>query len=479
MRAGVTMNVALNPLGVKQLRQEEVVYPANLELRNGVRTDAGNYKGRPGYETVWSLGVSQPINLLIPKNRNVNTVGFAVTPAGTVYELYSDRTSTLLTGPTLNGDYRPTWCEFDNTVIICDGQAPVQVDVGTTMSLLAGDPPAAKFCAVIADRVVLSGYDDTGFQWSDPGSAIVWPVLNTSSVAGNGERIRYMTVANTDLWFFKDASIEIWAHIGGTEVFGRRGIITVLDKFSRNRGIAGFSVVQGDDAFYFYADGDFWKLNGFQPQRISQAYKHEIGLLEEVDLMYGFHCAKEHVIRWFEPVSARCFTYDYVNNVFSEDSMWLNGEHGRLPMYAYAEFDGVPYIGDYGPTGLVSRWQDDIYSDNGTPIHIERTVRIPFKDGRKGRVNQLRLRMKRGSGGSSAADESVTVRWAFDEGAWTPYSTVTIGNDGDADPYVDVVEPNGTSSLGVGREIKLQIIQAAACPHLLTHALLTVKPLGN
>jgi len=475
-----TLNVAVNPLGVKQLRALETFYPAHLELRNGVRTDSGNYKGRPGFATVWDTGVDVPINLLIPKVRNVNTVGFAVTTSGTIYELYSDRTSTLLTGPTLTGDYRPTWCEFDNLVIICDGQAPVQVDVGTTVSLLAGSPPAAKFCAVIADRVVLSGYDETGFVWSDPGSAIVWPVNNTSSVTGNGEKIRYMAVANTDLYFFKDASIEIWSHIGGVEVFGRRGIVTFGDKFTRNQGIASFSVVQGDDAFYFFADGDFWGLNGFKPQRISAAYKRELGLLTSTEFMYGFHFAKEHLIRWFEPVSARCFVYDYVNQVFSEDSTWNNGDYDRLPIYSYAEFQGVPYVGDYNPTGIISRWHDDIYSDNGTPIHIVRKFRVPLSaKGHSAKVNKLRLRFERGTGGSTSATENLLVRWSFDEGPLTPYATLSIGNDGDSNPYVDVYEPNGCLTLGVGHEMVMEISQAAAVPHLLTHALLTVKELGR
>ena len=487
MIRGQTLNVALNPLGVRQLRDAETFYPAHLALYNGVRTDGGFFKGRPGYDDVWDIGVDYPINLLIPKIRNVNTAGFAVTTIGTVYELFKDRTSALLTGATLTGDFRPTWAEFDDLVIITDGQAPIQVNVGGTVSLLAGSPPAAKYIAVVADRVVLSGYDATGFVWSDPGTAIVWPAGNTSSVTGNGEQIRYMSVANQDLFFFKDASIEIWSHIGGTEVFGRRAIVTFVDKFTRNRGLSSFSVVQGDDTFFFYADGDFWVLNGFQPQRISAAYKRDIGNLLEVDMIYGFHFAKEHLIRWFEPVSARCFVYDYVNQVFTEDYGWLSGDFGRLPIYSYAEFDGVPYFGDYNPTGTVYRWGDDLLDDNGTPIHLLRRLRIPFSNlpvngtmtmGHKARINRLRLRFQRGTGGSSSVTENLLVRWAIDEGDWSPYATVTIGDSGDADPYVDVYEPNGALTIGTGRELKLEISQAIATPHIMTHALLTVQALG-
>lgn len=479
MIKGQTLNVALNPLGVKQLRDAETFYPAHLQIYNGVRTDTGFFKARPGYDDIWDVGVDQPVQLLFPFIRNVNTVGFAVMDNGTIYELYSDRTSAAVTGQTLNGVYRPTWCNFDGTPIIADGQAVVKINSNNTSSLLGGSPPAAKFCAVIADRVVLSGYDDTGFVWSDPGTSETWPAGNTASVTGHGEGIKYMQAAGTDLFFFKDASIEIWSHIGGTEVFGRRAIITFMDKFSRNRGVSSYSVVQGDDAFYFYADGDFWVLNGFQPQRISGAYKRDLGNLISTSLMYGFHFAKEHLIRWYEPVSARCFVYDYVNQVFTEDATWVRGDFGRMPVYAYAEFSGVPYIGDYDPTGTIYKWSDDYSTDNGTPIHVVRRLRIPFGNGHKARINQLKLRFQRGTGGDDSAIENLLVRWAIDEGAWTPYAQLAIGDDGDTDPYVDVFDPNGALTLGVGREMKLEISQAVGVPHVFTHALLRVKELGR
>ena len=232
-------------------------------------------------------------------------------------------------------------------------------------------------------------------------------------------------------------------------------------------------------------------LNGFTPQRISAAYKREIGNLGTVSMMYGFNFSKEHVIRWFEPQSARCFTYDYVNQVFTEDNAWEHGEFTRLPIYAYAEIGGVPYVGDYNATGKIFRWGDDLYSDgDGNYIRLLRRLRVPLaqsqtnpykkdRPGVKCRVNKLQLRFKRGSGGATTSTENLLVRWAFDEGAYTPYSNLAIGGDGDADPYVDVFDPNGAMTLGVGRELKLEIVQMENVPHLMTHALITAEPMGR
>jgi hypothetical protein len=420
MRQGQTVNVALNPLGAKQLLPDETFVPAHLELRNGVRTDGGNYTLRPGSTPLWTLPGSQPIMLLIPEKRDPLSRGFAVTEDGRVVELRRDGSTVVYLGPTLNGIFRPTWCKFDDIPIICDGQAPIKINpVGSTTSLLGGNPPAAKFCAVVADRVVLSGYDATGFRWSSPGSAELWPIQNESNVTGHGEEIRYMQVAQTELYFFKTTSVEVWSHIGGNEVFGRRGIVTIMDKFTRNRGISGFSVVMGPGSFFFYADGDFWTLSGMTAQPISAAYRREIGSLEVTDFMYGFHFSKEHLIRWFVPDMGRCFVYDYVNQVFTEDNAWLHGDWGRMRIQAHMELDGVAYVGDYEPTGIVSRWDTTTTQDAGQPIRLQRLVRIGLDEkGHRARVNQLRVRVSRGKGRPTL---STTNLWP-NGAVWTAYN---------------------------------------------------------
>lgn len=479
MTRGQTLNVAINPLGGKQLLPAETFAPAHLELRNGLRTDGGFYRGRPGYVSRFDVGVDEPITLLIPRPRLSTDLGFAVTESGQIYELHKDYTSQLMTGPTLNGVFRPTWCEFDDTVIVCDGQAPIAVDqVGTTTALLGGSPPAAKFCAVIADRVILAGYDDTGFQWSDPGSSTTWSPGNIGSVTGNGERIRFMQDAGTDLYFFKDCSIEIWAHIGGVEVFGRRGIIPFADKRQTHRPMAGFSAVLAKQ-WYWYANGDFWTLNGFTPQAISGTYKRAIEALKTTEDCYGFDFQKEHVIRWFFPTEGRCFVYDYINGVFTEDTGWAHGQHTRLPIFGYMEVDGTAYIGDYNATGQVFEWSSDVQTDNGADIRLLRAFRVALhQSGHKCSVNRLRLRIERGHGQSSTSPQAM-IRWNFDEGDWTPYRSVSLGEVGDRDPYIDVLNHAGTKVLGKGREMTIELVQTAQVRHLMTHALLTVQPLGS
>lgn len=485
--AGETFNIAVNPNGAKQLLDPETIAPNHLELRNGVRTDAGFWKGRPGYKAEWALASSQAIPLLIPFRRvATGGLGFAVTDGGAIYELLSGQTAQVYTGPAVSGTVRVTYDVFDGIPIVCRGQAPVKIRVdqgagSNNLALLGGSPPAAKFISVIADRVVLSGQNDTQFNWSDAGNAEIWPSGNFSNVTGHGESIRNQMIRGTDLYFFKDYSVEVWAHVGGEEVFGRSGIVPVLDKKRGQRGIQGYSVVlAGDPArFFFYADGDFWVLDGFSPKRVSLSYKREIGNLENVDGLYGFDFSREHVIRWFEPVSGRCFTYDYRNDNFTEDNLWVNGSWERLPVASYMEMEDRQFIGTYNPTGQISEWDDDLYLDGDSPVRVYRKLRFLLdpKKSHTARWNRLRLRIQRGKG-AVGTGPTLQIRWALDGADLTPYqslslgeATVSMGESGNYDPYIDLY------NLGVGKEALVEVVQYANVPHVLTHMQVTAKPM--
>ena len=487
--AGDTFNIALSPQGAKQLLNAETLAPNHLELRNGVRTDAGNWKGRPGYATEWILGTASPIPLLIPFRRTAtNGLGFAVTSAGNVYELLSAQASQLYSGEIVNGTFRPTWDVFDGIPILCSGQAPVKIRVdqaagNNNVELLGGSPPAARFISVIADRVILSGQNDTQFNWSDSGNSEIWPAQNFSNVTGHGQEIIQQFTHGTDIYFWKNYDVEIWGNIGGDEVFGRSGIIPLLDKRRCERGVQGWSIVMAGDPvrFFFYADGDFWVLDGATPHRISTTYKREVGKLPNVDGIFGYDFAKEHVIRWFEPVSARCFVYDYFNDNFTEDNTWISGAWERLPIYSYMEMQDKAYIGDYDPTGTVYQWNDDITTDNGAPIRIYRKLRflLDQKKQHRSRWNRLLCRLERGQG-TIGSDPTLQVRWALDGAALDVNqslslgeASVSTGESGNYEPYIEL------TNLGVGREALLELVQYASVRHILTHLTVTARPLGR
>ena len=337
MVRGQTKNIAIGPVGYKDLDPEENFFPYHIDLRNGKLTKVGNWKKRPGYVEQWDVTDNYAVHLLIPES-----TGYAVNTEGQVYLLAgSVGTATELTGQALAGTYRPTWENHNDLIIICDGGPPVKIEAGDT-ALLGGSPVNARFCARISSYLLLAGHDPTEFVWSAVGNPENYTDSGTgfANIQKAGETIRNMKALRENLFFFKDKSIEVWVYLGGATPFVRQ------DGAWMNKGLgADDSVVQANDTFYWYGDdGDFYVRDGGQPRVISTAYRKELDALADPSSMYGFDCRKESVIRWMAPTDGRCFVYDYVQGNFSEDNTWANGQFERLPINAYMELNKKQYF---------------------------------------------------------------------------------------------------------------------------------------
>lgn len=60
--SGVTKDIALLPVGYKDLKPEETLIPYNIDLRN-VITDAGNWEKQPGYSEWKDFNLNEYIDL--------------------------------------------------------------------------------------------------------------------------------------------------------------------------------------------------------------------------------------------------------------------------------------------------------------------------------------------------------------------------------------------------------------------------------
>jgi len=466
MIRGQTNNIALMPQGHKDTDPIDTFGPRQIDLRNGRLTEQGSWTKRPGYATQWTLSADRTINGLIP-----DTNAYALTSAGETWRITPDGTVTQRTGFDRNGTYRPTWVRHNSNIIICDGGVATKIAVGASdTSRLDNAPTDARFVDTVDTYLVMAGMasNPKQFQWSTPSTASseAWPAANIQSVTGDGEHIEFFKVFRRDLYFFKTHSLEIWVNIGGASVFARKLYI------EKGCG-APYSVVQANDTFYWFGDdGDFYVLNGVQPQVISRSYRKELDAITDTASIYGFDCRAESVIRWFAPTEGKCFTYDYKYNVFSEDNIWASGQWERLPMNAYMEWNGKQYFGDFNLTGTIYQWSLDYEDDNGTPIRVFRRVLHPIIQGEQGRVNRLQFRVKRGVATTAVTNPQMLVRWRFDQGDYTPYQQIDLGVVADRNPYRDLF------SLGVGREIEVEMVETDAVPHVITHASITAEALG-
>jgi hypothetical protein len=471
MIRGKTKNIAIPPIPNKKLDPKETFIPFHIDIRNGHLTDAGNWEKRPGYALKWDTGTNRPIKLLIPENR-----GYAVSDYGDVYQLdrYTTTSTYKLSGKRLTGTYRPTWTNHRGWVIVCDGGNPARIDE-SGVSFLGGYPVYAKFVDTIDGYVLMSGHNDYDFVWSAVENSENWPAVNFNSVLKEGDAIQMMKVLNRKVYFFKKYSIEIWNNIGGTSVFARSSIVNVLDKVARQgSGIAGHSVVQANNTFYFYADGDFYALNGITPIVISKHYRKELDKLEHANDIFGFDCRKENAVRWLSQKDGKCFKYDYSKGYLSEDNTWAHGQFERLPWNSYMELNGEQYFGDYDQTGKIYHWSYDYNDDLGKEISVYRKFALTLSsNGNSSRVNLLRFRIKRGVATNGEKTPHAFVKWRFDQDDWELPEFLDLGVKGNYDPYLDI------HNLGIGREMEIEITETDAVDYLLTHAYLTSEVLGN
>lgn len=463
---GVTKNIAINPVGFKNLDPLETLVPVQIDFRNGRVTEGGNWAKRAGYGLWKDLGTKRPVETLIPEGKSYAISGKKIFNLDPLAELTQG----------LNGKYRPTWANHKDILILCDGGEPVKINIeANTSDLLQGSPPKARFIARVSSYTIMSGYEDaegewTEFKWCASENPENWSGGNSgfSSVKKTGEKIRQMKGLKEKIFFFKDKSIEVWVNIGKTGMPFVRQEGLWMDK-----GLgADYSLVEANDTFYWYGnDGNFYGFDGSNAKPLLMSYRRYFDQLKAPEQIIGFDFRKENKIRWIAPNEGLCFSYDYINDRLSEDNVWDHGWE-RLPINSYMELGGGQYFGDYDLSGKIYRWSDDYETDDGKPIRVYRRFSIvPSDKGHRCRFNRIAFRVKRGEGIFSG-NPLFFFRYRFDQGKWRETIYPNLGLTGDRNPWIEFF------SLGVGREMEIEIVQTGE-DFLLTNCNLTINELGR
>jgi hypothetical protein len=470
---GEVKNVAITPSLNKNDDSLEVIFPAHIELRNGRMSTMKNWIKRPGYAQRWDTGASQNVMALIPEDS-----GYAITRNSTVYNLSAAIPSamgSIFTSPT--APQRPTWSVHNETLVIANGGRPSKIEEGT-LEVLGGSPPKARFVDTISNYTVMSGYKDaegeyTEFSWSASGNPEQWDRgaltdAGFSSVKKDGDIIRNMIVLREAIYLFKDRSIEPWSVVGGSLVFARS------DSRIIDTGLgADYSAIKANNTLYWLGDDySIYQLQGGAPVKISHHIDAEIRKLTSPELVYALHFRADNTIRWFAPVEGKCFAWDYLHNVWSEDNEWKNGQFVRFPINSYMELDGSQYVGDYDPTGKVFEWSNEHKDDDGKPIRVQRKLAIKPSLGQKVKFNRIDFRVKRGVEPPSTSNPQLIYRYNLDKGDFKNYEHLDLGEHGDRNPWIRRV------GLGSGREMELEIIETDATKYVLTDINLTMRLLG-
>lgn len=471
---GTVKNIGLPPIGFKDLDPKETYIPFHIDLRNGIITRGGNWIKRPGYNSGSAdLSYAKSINLLIPE---IN--GIATTVDGRLYSHILDSPSQM-TGQNLSGSYRPQWVwglnsSNERVIIIVDGENPVKITPSTGDTALAGGVVNSKYIGRVGPYTLYAGYDDTEFTWSAANNSenVTTGDSGSTNVKKTGT-IKFARDFGNQWLVFKNNEIEFWYNRGGTTPFVRLNESTVRIGLG-----ASYSVVEANQTLYFMdSDMKFRMFSGSRATLLSVPYESYIfDKIKNPKDVYGFNCEKEHVIRWFSPVDGICLKYDYETQFWSEDNHWEHGQNERLPMNSYMEINGKQYFGDYNPTGLVYEWSLEHKDDNGSIIRVLRDFRIRLTDnGNMASVNKMKLEFEQGVDTLTETSPEVLVRWNFDNQSSEPEwyaENIALNISPNFDPYSELF------GLGLGRIMRLQIIETDAVEYLMTGAKIVVDEKG-
>jgi len=461
---GDTINVGINPHARKDLDPSETIAPVQMEARNGFVSDAGSWIKRPGYQTKWTTGQSQAVNALIGEG-----TGYAILANGKAYKLGNTLTELSTTIPLT---VRPSWTTFDGNIIVATGDKLTKIS-GTTVTTISAAPSGIRFIGVINGKLVALGHDNTQIRWSDNGNVDTWSASNFTNTETTGDKIMNAMVLRESLIIFLENHYEIWDNTGSL-------ISDTAIEFTRQNSVetgmaATDSMVAASASVYWLGDdGDFRFMENGLPKIISKPYRADLQKLQTINDCYGFNFVGERAIRWFFPTHGKCYRYDYVKDIFTEDNEWRNGCWERLPINSYMFLENREYIGDYNPTGLIYEWSKEFDADNDTPIRVFRRFQIPTSvTGNQARVNRVQFRVKReGPTGIINGSTSFIWRYRLDAGDWSDTRTFKLRGESQ-NPYLS------EHRLGVGRQIEFEITETDAVEWVMTHVNLTLRDLGR
>lgn len=461
---GQIKEVLIPPRVVKDLDPKESLLPATIELRNIRVTIAGNSRKRNGYAQKWDVSNDVPVNLLIPEG-----VGYATDNNGNLYRL--DSTILTLDRGVAPGS-RPTWQKWIDTIYIWSGGIPIKI-TPTGTAVVGGNPVHAKWSAIIGTYMIVAGHHDTEFRWSAPGDPDDWTVASGGGFTNIEQvgKLKNMIEYKKHLLFFTDRDIEVRALSSGSTPF------VIVNNLHVNKGLlAEHSVVKAsNDRLYWLADdNDFYMMDNFSVQNISTSYSRELFTMNNPDKVKGFDIAKEKHIKWVNQEDGKTYIYDYQNNLWSEDNIWVGSGWEAFPMNSYMELNGKQYFGDINCTGLIHEISDDYLDDNGEEIRSIQRFAVQLSErGNRVRVNRMRLRRKGGTGTLAETSPQILIEYRWDKTPFRPLPNIAQGSMGTNNPYIDIY------SLGIGRELELEITEMQDVKYLLTSMLITYEEMND
>lgn len=420
--------------------EEIALRKASAAIENAFVNEAGGHTRFPGMSTFATLTGSSPTYLAQWEQDLI-----AVTNSR-AYRIDEEGNADDVTGAPLTGDGRATFAASTDELLVAAG-GPILRFNGTLTEPLSDDAPHSKFVAFI-DGYTLAIVPDTGtFQHSEVDDARTWSALDTFAANGKPDGLTGLIVTPyREVILAGPDSLEQFERINSDTPFTRR--------WSMGEGIAApYTMICEDRAVWAVTSQyEFARITG----QVSTDNSGDIGKkLEGIDDWRGAWAAPMHLVgQKFILLQAPYATNEYGTKGLTwvldyKKKKWFSlfgWDSGlsvptRWPGWSYYSLWGRHFVGG---NGKVLELLTTAYTNDGAQQRVLGRTGLLDKWGRVA-VNNLRIRIKRGSAAQNATEPVIAMRVNRDNAGWTPWRTKGLGKAGDRQVEV-YFGPQGTGN---------------------------------
>ncbi len=414
--------------------KEAVLTRANAALENCFTNETGGHSRFPGLKDFATLSGNAPVYLSEWKGNLVGATG-----DGSVFQIDRSGAATNSTGVPISGGRRVTFAETEDELLMAAG-GPIIRLAGTKTEILSEDAPNTTHVAFIDGYVTAIERESGRFYHSTAGSYRTWDPLDVFAAESKPDFVNALAVTpRRELVICGVDSIEQYERLSSANTpFFRRWTV--------GEGVyAPYTLV--------VADNGAWTVNKLQEfvrfaGQVSEPAGDAIGItLESIDSWQGAWAALLHIQGQkfivlqmpdaTNPYGTKGVTtlYDYRArrwfNLFGWDSE--QNLPTRWPGWSCKRMWGRDFVGGNGKI-----YELDVNTfDNAGQVQrvLGRTGHID-KWGET-RVDNLRIRIKRGVVDSNAAEPLIGLRARRDNSKWTRLKTKSLGRYGDREMVIE------------------------------------------
>lgn len=406
----------------------------------------------PGYKELIDLGINDEVRaIMVYDDDNVYTVVGTSVYKITINTDAETATSTLL-GTVAGGDGQISWAKNPTQIMMVMGTKGYIITVSTdTLTEITDTDFTGGDTVVFLDSYFIYNTPDAATMYVtslNDGSTV--DPTDVATAEGQPDDTVALLVDKRELWVLGENSVEIWynaANATGFPLSRRDG--AVLDVGCS----AKFSAIRIDNTLMWLDDqGYVVQSNGYQVSPVSspavnaaiQGYEtwSDAFAYETFDRGHNFY-----VLTF--PTENKTWVYDLTTQLWHERAYFnQDDEFERHHSNCHARYKNLNLIGD-SSTGKIHIMRDDIYDDDGDPIHRLRTTQHNQNEYKQFGVPELELHVEAGKGltTGTGSDPKIMMRYSHDGGySWSHELERSIGKIGQ---YGKRVRWN---RLGTGRE---------------------------